>query len=98
MQQVCTILDRLARHLRRLTCLEVNTMSKLHSIGRDSRRQAGDAVGSTGRRGRCHGDFALRERELAQAMDEYKRSSGRLFPTWSEVLEVIMGLGYRKRP
>ena len=29
-------------------------------------------------------------------MDDYKRRSGRMFPTWSEVLEVIRDLGYRK--
>ena len=28
------------------------------------------------------------EIELMQAMKEYKESSGRMFPTWSEVLEV----------
>ncbi len=31
-----------------------------------------------------------------RAMDEYKRRSGRQFPTWSEVLEVLHSLGYRK--
>jgi hypothetical protein len=30
-------------------------------------------------------------------MDDYKRASGRMFPTWCEVLEVLTGLGYRKR-
>ncbi len=32
------------------------------------------------------------------AMDEYKRRNGRMFPTCSEVLEVIKSLGYEKRP
>ena len=36
------------------------------------------------------------EREFAQAMQDYKKHSGRLFPTWSEVLEVLQGLGYQK--
>jgi len=31
------------------------------------------------------------------ALDEYKRASGRMFPTCSEVLEVIQKLGYEKR-
>ena len=31
------------------------------------------------------------------ALDEYKRRSGRMFPTCSEVLEVVRGLGYEKR-
>ena len=29
-------------------------------------------------------------------MDQYKRSNRRPFPTWSEVLEVLVSLGYRK--
>lgn len=35
-------------------------------------------------------------REFEAAMEEYKRTSGRLFPTWTEVLEVLETLGYRK--
>ncbi len=31
-----------------------------------------------------------------KAMDDYKRKSGRMFPTWSEVLEVLHSLGYRQ--
>jgi hypothetical protein len=36
------------------------------------------------------------EREFIQAIEAYKASSGRMFPTWSEVLEVLMDLGYVK--
>jgi hypothetical protein len=32
------------------------------------------------------------------ALDDYKRKSGRMFPTCSEVLEVVRGLGYLKVP
>jgi hypothetical protein len=35
-------------------------------------------------------------REFARALQEYKVASGRMFPTWSEVLEVLLDLGYRK--
>ena len=38
------------------------------------------------------------EREFIQAMHDYKQSSGRMFPTWSEVLEVLKALGYAKQP
>ncbi len=38
------------------------------------------------------------ELELMHAMRDYKERSGRMFPTWSEVLEVLRGLGYRKPP
>jgi hypothetical protein len=30
------------------------------------------------------------------AMDEYKRVNNRPFPTWTEVLDVVLFLGYRK--
>jgi len=44
----------------------------------------------------CERDYSLNEVEFMRAMDDYKRKSGRPFPTWSEVLEVLMSLGYRK--
>ncbi len=44
----------------------------------------------------CERDYSDSEIEFMRAMDDYKRKSGRPFPTWSEVLEVIMSLGYRK--
>jgi hypothetical protein len=34
--------------------------------------------------------------EFMKAMDQYKRDNRRPFPTWSEVLEVLSSLGYRK--
>lgn len=34
--------------------------------------------------------------EFLMAVDEYKRRNARPFPTWTEVLEVIKALGYRK--
>jgi hypothetical protein len=40
---------------------------------------------------------SLAATELRRAMESYKRRSGRQFPTWSEVLEVIRELGYAKR-
>jgi len=36
------------------------------------------------------------EVEFMNALDDYKRKSGRMFPTCSEVLEVINSLGYVK--
>ena len=44
----------------------------------------------------CERDYKPDEVEFMQAMDDYKRRSGRQFPTWSEVLEVLRDLGYRK--
>ena len=42
----------------------------------------------------CERDYSVEEVEFMNAMDEYKRKNGRMFPTCSEVLEVIRALGY----
>lgn len=34
--------------------------------------------------------------EFITAIDDYKRSNRRPFPTWSEVLEIVKGLGYER--
>ena len=34
--------------------------------------------------------------EFITAIDEYKRTHQRPFPTWSEVLEVLKSLGYQR--
>jgi hypothetical protein len=44
----------------------------------------------------CEREYSEAETEFMMAMNEYKRRSGRMFPTWSEVLEVLRDLGYQK--
>jgi hypothetical protein len=44
----------------------------------------------------CERDYTDDEVEFMNAMNAYKRTSGRMFPTCSEVLEVLRGLGYCK--
>jgi hypothetical protein len=44
----------------------------------------------------CERDYTEQEVEFMNAIDDYKRKSGRMFPTCSEVLEVIRSLGYVK--
>jgi hypothetical protein len=44
----------------------------------------------------CERDYSQAELEFMLAMNEYKHKSGRMFPTWSEVLEVLRNLGYEK--
>jgi hypothetical protein len=46
----------------------------------------------------CERDYHDDEIEFMNALDQYKRTSGRMFPTCSEVLEVLRGLGYQKQP
>jgi hypothetical protein len=42
----------------------------------------------------CERDYTDNEVEFMNALDDYKRKSGRMFPTCSEVLEVVRSLGY----
>ena len=44
----------------------------------------------------CERDYSDDETEFMKAMDRYKRDNRRPFPTWSEVLEVLRSLGYRR--
>src|ERR1700693_3881558 len=44
----------------------------------------------------CEKDYNDEEIIFMKAMDQYKRANRRPFPTWSEVLEVLRSLGYRK--
>jgi hypothetical protein len=42
----------------------------------------------------CERDYSNDEIEFMHALDAYKRANGRMFPTCSEILEVIRNLGY----
>ncbi len=44
----------------------------------------------------CEREYTSVEIEFMHALDEYKHASGRMFPTCSEILEVIHNLGYRQ--
>jgi hypothetical protein len=43
-------------------------------------------------------DYTAEECEFLQAIDRYKRTRGRPYPTWREVLNVLRELGWRKPP
>ena len=42
------------------------------------------------------GQMSDEQFEFLMAVDEYKKTNARPFPTWTEVLELIIALGYRK--
>jgi hypothetical protein len=66
------------------------------------RRQGSERRNNQGERRRqvdpttCERDYSEEEIVFMKAMDQYKRANRRPFPTWSEVLEVLYALGYRK--
>lgn len=51
---------------------------------------------SDSRRSAEEGELNDEQFQFVLAMDEYKRANKRPFPSWTEVLEVIKYLGYRK--
>ena len=64
-------------------------------IGLDRRRGPGRRR-SDDRRNAEEGQMSDEQFEFLMAINEYKRANARPFPTWTEVLEVIKALGYRK--
>lgn len=64
-------------------------------VGLDRRRGPGRRR-SEDRKAAEEGQMSDEQFEFVMAIDEYKRANSRPFPTWTEVLEVIKALGYRR--
>lgn len=63
--------------------------------GMDRRRGPGRRR-SDERRSAEEGEMTDEQFEFLMAINEYKRVNKRPFPTWTEILDVIRALGYRK--
>lgn len=85
-----------------MSTLTDEIFDKVHATPASQRaRHASLARRNSGRRRlvdptTCDRDYSPAELEFLQAVQQYKQQSGRMFPTWSEVLEVLQGLGYQK--
>lgn len=75
--------------IRRSTKNEVVVVKPALEKNKNARRRQIDPT-------TCEREYSEAELEFMRAMDEYKRHSGRMFPTCSEILEVLAGLGYQK--
>ena len=64
-------------------------------LGLDRRRGPGRRL-SDDRKSAEEGQMSDEQFDFLMAIDEYKRQNSRPFPTWTEVLDVIRALGYRK--
>jgi len=64
-------------------------------LGLDRRRGPGRRL-SEERKAAEEGRMSDEQFAFLMAIDEYKKKNSRPFPTWTEVLEVIKALGYRK--
>jgi hypothetical protein len=88
---------------------ETETGSKEENRGFIERRKAvvDRRIGLDRRRGPGHrrteerrvaeeGEMNDEQFEFLMAIDQYKRANQRPFPTWTEVLEIVKAMGYRK--
>ena len=64
-------------------------------LGLDRRRGPGHRR-SDERKSAEEGNMSDDQFEFLMAIDQYKRINNRPFPTWTEVLEIINAMGYRK--
>ena len=64
-------------------------------LGLDRRRGPGRRL-TDDRKSAEEGRMSDEQFDFLMAIDEYKRKNTRPFPTWTEVLDVIKALGYRK--
>ncbi len=64
-------------------------------LGLDRRRGPGRRR-SGERKSAEEGQMSDEQFEFLMVIDEYKRKNARPFPTWTEVLEMIKAMGYRK--
>jgi hypothetical protein len=63
--------------------------------GLDRRRGPGRRL-TQERKAAEEGHMSDEQFEFVMAIDRYKQTNARPFPTWTEVLEVIKAMGYRK--
>ena len=64
-------------------------------LGLDRRRGPGRRLADD-RKSAEEGQMSDEQFDFLMAIDEYKRKNSRPFPTWTEILDVIKALGYRK--
>ncbi len=80
---------------------KIRKTENLDDVSRRNRERSHDDARRTQRRRQidpttCERDYSNDEIEFMKALDDYKRASGRMFPTCSEILEVFKSLGYVK--
>ena len=87
-EQRKNVVDRRAGLDRRV--IDIGAPTGLERRRGPGRRRTDD------RRSAEEGEMTDEQFEFVMAIDTYKRLNSRPFPTWTEVLEVVKQLGYRK--
>jgi hypothetical protein len=98
-----TVVDRRAGADRRktprdqsgYTGAERRVASRRDDTGLERRRGPGRRLSDV-RRSAEEGEMNTEQFEFIMAIETYKKVNKKMYPTWTEVLEVIHQLGYRK--
>lgn len=73
----------------------IATADRRSATGLERRRGPGRRL-SDDRKAAEEGEMTAEQFEFVMAIQTYKKVNKRLYPTWTEVLEVVKQLGYRK--
>lgn len=85
--------DRRASVVDRRTGIDRRTGERCITLD----RRRGPGIRRTeDRRSAEEGEMTQEQLEFIQAVNEYKQVNSRPFPTWTEVLDIIRAMGYRK--
>jgi hypothetical protein len=87
--------QQLTREQSGYTGAERRVAERRNATGLERRRGPGRRL-SDDRRSAEEGEMTPEQFEFVMAIETYKRVNKRLYPTWTEVLEVVQKLGYKK--
>src|SRR5580700_2594123 len=87
--------QQLTREQSGYTGSERRIAERRDATGLERRRGPGRRL-SDDRRSAEEGEMTPQQFEFVMAIETYKKVNKRLYPTWTEVLEVVQQLGYRK--
>ncbi|MCL2701834.1 MAG: hypothetical protein FWE88_09125 [Phycisphaerae bacterium] len=85
--------DRRASVLDRRCGIDSRTGERIESL---DRRRGPGIRRSEERRAAEEGEMTTEQFEFIKAVNEYKQLNNRPFPTWTEVLDIITAMGYRR--
>jgi hypothetical protein len=74
---------------------ERRVSERREDTGLERRRGPGRRL-SDDRRSAEEGEMTAEQFEFVMAIETYKKVNKRMYPTWTEILEVVQQLGYRK--
>ena len=75
---------------------EVTTVEKFESLEKKSNPATKKTESRRTNPATSEREYTMDEVEFMNALSEFKRASGKMFPTCSEILDILRGLGYEK--